>query len=179
MDEQETQPPKAPGTSLEESIWDGTELLPQFAIVLRNFINNNSVSSVSGRSYISTQTISTTFNTKVVFDNNDFANGITWDGTNFRFTCLTAGKYLVSSVLQWSSPATNFSYTLKLYKNNSVISQSSFIPGNFAGFASNVLSDIVTLAKNDYLEIFVFQASGVNQTINGGTQGSFFAITKI
>lgn len=88
-------------------------------------------------------------------------------------------KYLVTSALQWSSPTTNFQYTSKLYKNGVEVSRGSFIPGNFAGFASSHIHDLVSLSAGDYIEVFAFQGSGGSINVSGGSAVSFLAITQV
>lgn len=133
--------------------------------------------SIVGRTYLSSaQGVTSTFNTKITFDTNDYATGITWDGANNRFTALTAGKYIVSASLQWSA-AQNFQHTTKIYKNGSPVSQSGFISGTYSGVANSICTDLVTLAVGDYIEVYAIQYSAGTLNVNGGSNvGTFLSI---
>ncbi|HYK01303.1 MAG TPA: hypothetical protein VE974_06075 [Thermoanaerobaculia bacterium] len=137
-------------------------------------------SGAVGRSYLTTnQAFNTGVITKVAFDANDYADGLTWEGGSNRFVCVTAGKYLVTSTLQWSSPTANFSYIARLYKNGSRFSESAFVPGTTAASASNTHSDIVALTTDDYVEMYAVQSSGGTNNLVAGTEASYITLTRL
>ena len=137
-------------------------------------------SGAAGRSYLTTnQAFNTGSLTKVTFDANDYATGITWDGSNNRFVATAAGKYLVNVALQWSSPTANFSYFMRLYRNSTMVSETAFVPGTSAASASNTLSDIVSLAEGDTLEVRALQSSGGTNNLSAGSEYSYFNISFV
>src|SRR5690348_7452649 len=86
----------------DQSVFKGP-ITPQDATYLLEFINRNitipTVTYIYGRSHGTSDTsIAGSFTPeKVAYNSNDFASGITWDGSSNRFKALTAGKYLVTA----------------------------------------------------------------------------------
>jgi hypothetical protein len=131
--------------------------------------------STTGRSHSGGQAITPAFNTKITFGTNDYADGITWDGINHRFTATSAGKYLVTSSLLWAV-TTDYQYTTMIYKNGAEVSRGATIVGSYSGNASSNVCDLVTLDVGDYVEIFALQYSLGDVNILGGSALSYIAI---
>lgn len=99
--------------------------------------------------------------------------------TNYRFTAGVAGKYMVTCSLQVSPGASNTVSTVHIYKNGSSVSQSGLlIPASTV--QSLAISDIVTLAATDYIEIYAsFNSTGTDTDVVFGETKSWVAIHKI
>jgi len=126
----------------------------------------------------SDQSIPDTTDTKVVWEVNDYATGITWDSTNNRFTILTAGKYLVSTSVLWKSTTASKMYQILLYKNTTEISRGASQSSVASLFVSPSITHILDLAIDDYVEIHLYHNSGVASSIYGNSF-CFFDIIKI
>lgn len=133
----------------------------------------------AGSSYLSAnQGITTTFNTKITLDTNEFATGITWDGANNKFVVVTPGKYLVTGQIWWAA-AMDTELAVKIYKNGAMVIEGATINGTFSGNASTAASKILDLAANDTIELYAFQLSGGNVNALGVSAGTFLSIAKV
>lgn len=93
--------------------------------------------------------------------------------TNFRFTALEAGDYLVDASLFLSG--TPFEFEIDIYKNGSRENNLGASPSAYALHGSRV----IRLAANDYIEIWVLQNSGVTKTFIKNNILNFLTINKI
>lgn len=96
--------------------------------------------------------------------------------TNYRFTPTTPGKYLITANA-FLSPAAPASLICSLFKNGSEIKRGAQMQAP-AGDNTVALAAIVAANGADYFEVFVFQTSGSNATLNGAAaqtwvQGAF------
>lgn len=170
--------------SLESELFDGHQFEPQVAVALRYLINSMlpvATTGMYGRSHLAgNQTIATGTVTKVLFDTNDLANGITWDGINHRFTCLTAGKYLITTMLGYNNPTIDKLYVTSIEKNGIIIFTATTNCSASGNPVSLSITDIVSLSVGDYIETFTNHNAGVNQDVYGtsGTS-SYLSIIKV
>jgi hypothetical protein len=116
------------------------------------------------------QNITNNTETAVIFDTEMFDSGSYWaTGNNTRFTVPSTGKYSISvNVLFHYSP--NANVTIKIYKNGSFAYQNdrlSFSSPSNCNAAYIGRTSLISLAANDYVEIFVNQNSGGTQAIQG------------
>lgn len=103
----------------------------------------------------------------LLLQTNTFANGITWDATNHRFTCVTAGVYAISCYVLWN--ATNIqdgvSYTAGYGINSTtVISVSSYDAATGTAHISSIIYDLVNLAVGDQVTFFMLTGSNASMT---------------
>lgn len=134
-------------------------------------------SSITGRSGGSgVTTISTATYTKVTLTNT-IASGITWDNTNKRFTVLTAGKYVVTGQVAWGTVTNGQQYYTIIYKNGSLNSYGFFASTGTPEACT--VTDLLDLSVSDYIELYVYQASGGNQTIQNDAQITFLTIAAV
>ncbi len=104
-----------------------------------------------------------------------------FDTTNYRFTAKTAGKYLVTAAI-WYAATTmvvNKYYQINLYKNGANEASGRFHSACAGEYLCAPLSVVVSLAVNDYLELYAHQGSGVTQTIEAGFIHCWFCVTKL
>jgi hypothetical protein len=121
------------------------------------------------------------FNSGNLTITNNTITAVTWDSETFdtdgfhststntnRITIPSgkAGYYRISSDVSWQSNTTGARET-RIRKNGSVIfyNYQSFASGEFV-MGNNI---IVNLAETDYIELVVFQTSGGNLTLYGGS----------
>lgn len=130
------------------------------------------------------QAISDATWTVVEYDDEDFDNLSEYDNSsNFRFTAIEAGYYLVSAVLQYSSSAWTMSNTidLALYKNGTKYSILHHF--RFWGITTTRTSlqgtDIVYLAVGDYIDIRTYHNGGARKTTNNVATENYFAVHRI
>ena len=138
------------------------------------------VSGFTGQNYpafeanrTSTFLVPNTTVTKVQFDNEVFdTNGYYDNATNYRFTPLVAGKYMVYSTMSISennSGALNAGYGY-IYKNGSLHSAQYVAylnnPGQIAGITLN--SVVEFNGTTDYVEIFAYMNSTSHTGVSEG-----------
>lgn len=110
-----------------------------------------------------------------------------WDGDNIwsaapnpsRLTCRTAGKYLVYLGGKWEAHATGFR-TFRIFSggvtSRAYFMQAPFITENYYFGGAVVLE----LAVNEYIELSVYQASGVPLDFGGTLEHqSYFGMQRI
>ena len=102
----------------------------------------------------SAQTIDATTTTKVQLDSETYDPGSNFDNTtNYRFTAPADGYYLVTAAFYISNFTDGKVLEIYIYKNGSLLNEAD----NSSGVTSTlsvVLSDIISLAVDDYLELF-------------------------
>lgn len=160
---------------------------PEIFTNLKQFLDANVPpvvlpTAVSGRSHKSAnQSIPDSTTTKVVWNVNDFANNITWDGTNNRFAVVNGGIYFMAASVVWVFTAANAEYHIYIEVNGSAISHNLILSNASAGSAvSSLAFDTLFLVAGDYVEIFVQQLTGGAQDVNGSsTILSYFELLKI
>jgi hypothetical protein len=137
------------------------------------------LSSVAGSSRgAASTTIGTGSDTKVQLDANNFADGITWDSTNNRFTVITAGYYLCAGTVTWQAVTDQKLYKTAIYKNGSVVAYTSTTASGTASVGPCV-SIVLSLVANDYIELYCFQNSGGNQQIYTNAELTNLSICKV
>lgn len=101
----------------------------------------------------SNQIISTSVDTKIQFDNEEFDTGGDFDSTtNYRFTAPSAGKYVISFNLNLTSYTGNECYA-RIYKNGTLAGE--YLPTEDETDSRIInVTDIYDLASSDYIELF-------------------------
>jgi hypothetical protein len=120
------------------------------------------------------QTISSATYTALTWDTETFdVGGYHDNATNNSRITIPSGKAGYYGIYAWCQVDGNTSAarTIVIYKNGSS-AQSSAIPAS-ATFPTMQISGVLNLAVGDYIEIFVYQPSGSNQTFYkaGGAAG--------
>lgn len=141
---------------------------PSNPIISRNFIGARGFleagASISDSTY-----------TRVSFDNETFDtnNNLENDGT---FKVTEDGYYFVSATVTWKNLVTCFNFIEIRYNDDSTISTANYFMG---GDVSIHIQDIVFIEANKYINIYVYQQSGVTADIAGGTSNTWFNVYKI
>jgi hypothetical protein len=121
------------------------------------------------------QVISTSVFTAIDFDGTDqfdtdaFHNPST-NNTRMTIPAGKAGKYAVYGRVNFDTPNSTGRRIVEIYKNGSQIPNMNIEVAPIQD-ATILTAGIVDLAVSDYIEIFVYQTSGVNLTLYGGYCG--------
>lgn len=125
---------------------------------------NSSVQSIANNTFTKVQFQTENFDTNNNFDNT----------TNYRFTPNVAGYYHISEQIALNSlTANSFS---AIYKNGSAIAYSPVAVGwsGIANTLSSVAADVYMNGTTDYVEVYVYQASGgALNTVNAANASMF------
>ena len=104
--------------------------------------------------------------------NNDFASD--------RFTPTVAGKYFLGCSVEMRESVDQTLYLATIYKNGSEHRRGIIMPESGAGSVASGIGTVVDAnGTTDYFEVFVFQNSGVAQTINGQAFKTHFTGMRI
>lgn len=116
--------------------------------------------------------------TKVDIASADFANGITYDGTNHKFVIVTAGQYSITGFLYYSNPSqANVSYQTMVYLNGSQAFAGYFVPPVTSISISQSVTKILNLSVGDYIELYGQTNSSSTNIVAGGL--SYLSIAKV
>lgn len=144
-------------------------------------------SSISGRSH-NPATTSIPVNSGASpqlldFSTNDFANGITWNGTNHTFVCVTLGIYLVggSCFLAAGNTSGVELTTFSIYKNGLTGTLVSYSQqpnaGNLGEGGSSGCSDLVSLAVADTISFYITTSGNDAKNITTSSSATYGFIT--
>lgn len=161
---------QAPVPQETQSVFSGP-ISPTDQAVLLEFLRKNTtaVSYVNGRSHgTATLSIPGGFTpTRIDYNANDFANGVTWDGTNHRFKIVTAGQYLVAVMVGYNGVTAGKQYCVDIYKNGGQNAESRQHAGIGGAALMITCTNILDLAVNDYVEGFTqHNDAGANNLYN-------------
>jgi hypothetical protein len=101
--------------------------------------------------------------------------GDTFDTTNYRYLPTTAGTYLVICKYLFLNIAANAAIGVYLRKNGtSIDSKLNTSPAVAANHGDLLISTVALNGTSDYLEMAVFQSSGVDKSLSGGSIDTVF-----
>lgn len=129
----------------------------------------------------SDQTISTSSATKVAFATEDYDSDSYFDSTtNYRFTPLVAGTYIVEVCLYYASMAASAACNCYVYKNGAADQLVGRLVTGAAGDMAFAGASVVQAnGSTDYFEIYTTQQSGVNKSLYSGAAETYFAMQRI
>jgi hypothetical protein len=115
--------------------------------------------------------------TKISIGSKDFDPDNVFDYVNFRFKPTVAGYYRISAGAYLITDAAATQARAIIYKNGSEYSRCSNSPTSGASRAAiSTGSDLVYLnGTTDYVELYVFQDSGVNASLIGGASVTYMS----
>jgi len=117
----------------------------------------------------SDQSISSGDWTKVQFDVESYDGLNEYSLTNYRFTAQAAGYYLINSHISMAIEAPKV-LDVRIYKNGATIINSTVHNSAGSGFRlTNSIVDILSLAADDYIEVWVWHNAGVDRSVKSGT----------
>jgi hypothetical protein len=120
------------------------------------------VATGSGQS-VTTATLTPVALSGESFDTDTMHDTVT---NNSRLTAFTAGTYLTAGFVQWSNPgAVGTRWQTAVYKNGAQISVAESGTPTAGGYPALFVAELVPLAVTDYLELVIYQDSGVSKTV--------------
>lgn len=151
-------------------------------VVLSEDAGNREV--VTNVTLTSTQSIPHSVNTKVTSFTTSSDSTSSWDATNHRYVVPETGRYDgVVSIRFGAAPSSDLRRTtIIIYKNGAIwkFGDTGILPASVGGFTPQVNIVGETLAKGEYLEIYVFQEnnSASSVSLNSSPSQSYFSIAK-
>jgi len=113
---------------------------------------------------------------KMVMDGESYDIGGNFDAvTDFRFVAPVAGFYAFTAGILLTSGGAGHLYNLALYKNGSVETLTQAAMNSDGDNIGLVISDIMRLAANDYIEVYVRSVNNSTTDITTGATNSYFA----
>lgn len=116
-----------------------------------------------------TQTITTAAHTKVQFNVESYDVASAFDSANSKFVAPVAGKYFFAAALHFDSGSWSAGDTIMLgiYKNGAMHSRVRLNPFSGASILPTAaISDVLDLAAADYVEMYIYQNSGVSRDVS-------------
>ena len=114
----------------------------------------------------SIQSISTGTSTKIQYQDEVFDTDSAYDNsTNYRFTPQTAGKYFIFASVQSGETSDFDDFQIQIHKNGSTYAQTRIRHHYGDNINCQVIVDMN--GSSDYVEGFVYQASGSNLNVSG------------
>jgi hypothetical protein len=124
------------------------------------------------------QTVSNSTWTKLPINTKSWDTQNEFDTTNNRFTATKAGYYLVLLKAYWDSIADQKICYHAVYKNGASEATQAY-QGSGPALLQPVSVFLIKLAAGDYIEFYVFQNSGGDTHINGGSSYSDYTYMEI
>lgn len=116
---------------------------------------------------------------KLTLDTESYDTSSEFDPTtNYRFTATNAGTYFINASLKIDANTDQILYQLMIYKNGSKISEFAHQTSTANTFTMQI-TDVVSLAAGDYIEIYVDSGEGANYTAKGGSALTFLNIQRL
>jgi hypothetical protein len=154
----------------------GVGVAPSWGKVLQTALSTNVVGNGPAFSaYINTaQTVSNNTLTKMQFNAEEFDTNNNFDSTtNYRFTPTVAGYYQFTASAFVSAGIAAGEFTVWFYKNGV-----AFKYGNdLTATTTYVIQGSALISLNgstDYVEVYVYQVSGVSKTLASSDKGNIF-----
>ena len=121
------------------------------------------------------QTIGTSSFTKAALATEVWDTDSAWDTSNYRFTVPSGegGKYVFTARFLFYNLADSNVFEARFYKNGSALGGSTFreTGSNSSQQVDNSSTIVVNLSASDYIELYVNQNTGGNQTLYGPGNG--------
>lgn len=133
-------------------------------------------SAAKFRAYASAAQNNITYNswTKIVFGTEQFDSHATFGSS--RFTAAAAGYYWIGAQVKLSTIVDDKEFYVAIYKNGAAARSASFHSSTGNTYMSLQISDLFTLAAGDYLEVYVYIASGASTSdVVTGSGNTYFS----
>jgi hypothetical protein len=117
--------------------------------------------------------------TKLPINTKTFDTATAFDATtNYRFTPLVAGYYQVNGCMNYMAGTGGGNLFVSIFKNGSEYRRGA--AQTVTGALSSSVSDVVLLnGSTDYIELYVYQSSGITQTYNPSTPLTYFSSAMV
>jgi hypothetical protein len=120
--------------------------------------------------------------TKIMYDGKDYDTKSCYEVVNARFVAPFDGYYHVDASLLLTSATytANKTYSLQLYKNNTVNSgHRGEIEANITKYIYGQISCDVNLLKDEFIHVIFYQDSGSNIALHTSYYFNFFSVHRI
>jgi len=126
------------------------------------------------------QTVGSATQVKVTFDNELFDSNSKYDTSNSRYTPAVAGKYLITAGLSFAGTGDSNYVIIYIYKNGSEYTK-SINRSPSTNDNGVVITSLVELDDNDYIEIYCKQNTGSAQLVQSSSSDrtTFFGGVKV
>jgi len=125
------------------------------------------------------QAISSGSTAKVEFDTEDYDTLGEYDPTtNYRFTAINAGKYMITTQVSFQVTAADDRLMVEIDKNGSEIAEAYAVAAAATENHSICISKIASLSAGDYIEVKA-RNNDNNDTIDAGTSETYLTIQRI
>lgn len=132
-----------------------------------------------GATLSSSQTIGTSSFTKASLATEEYDEQNELDSTTlYRFTATEPGTYMTIGKLGWENITADKAYYIAIWKNGAQYKRQE-LHSSHVGWIGNIVVANIELAANDYLEMWVWQNSGVNRTLYAGKDYTYLEIIKM
>ena len=137
--------------------------------------------SVSAYRNADQTSVVTSTHTKVNIDTEVFDTGSYFDSsTNYRFTPLIAGKYLIIGRVNFSSLADGAFGRAQIYKNDAMHKIGTVAVNGGSGDIGSMVMDIIDFnGSSDQVELWCFHNHGADRTLGGGAAFTFFSAVRV
>lgn len=125
-----------------------------------------------------TQSIPNATWTKVEFNSEDYDPYGDYDHvTNYRYTAPVDGRYVIAALATISLSTASARTILAIYVNGARISRGNQIIAEGSGSEDYgvVAADVLDLAANDYIEIFIYHDNGASRNLSSSLEQNHFA----
>lgn len=123
----------------------------------------------------SNQSISAGSPQKINFSNTDYNVGSGFSTANSRFVAPSAGIYCFTAAAIVGANGSGANVGIEFYKNGSTTTSLVFICPGAAINGGALVTDVLQLAAEDYIEVRVTQSNGANRNVSGDTSWTWFA----
>jgi hypothetical protein len=149
-------------------IYDGANWL--------NLIHQSRVNAYLGLN----QSIADSTITKVALDTTLYDGLNEFDTTNYIFTASEKGYYLVTGAVQFNIADADIQIEVYIYKNGTFLKvQGIYYTVTLGAYITAIISNIIYLDANDYIDFRVAQYSGLAKDIIAGWDKTYFCIHKL
>jgi|GEM_PF-5014984 hypothetical protein len=127
-------------------------------------------------------TLANDTNTKIPLTGENWDNQGEYDKTtNYRFTATKAGVYQVEAQILWDAFVSGKRYQLQIRKNGDIGSgfYSSYTAPGSTEFGTQHAMALLKLAVGDYVELWAYQNTGSNVTIDYGAAETWMMVNKV
>jgi hypothetical protein len=153
--------------------------IPDYSIKKRKIIdlNDHTHDDIKCRVYLSAnQSVGTGAWTKILLNTESYDVGKNFGA--YKFIVPISKYYSVKASIAWLAPVADKQYACAIWKNGATIVDSISHASHADTVTINVV-DTVYLEKDDYLELYGYQAAGSNKNASGGSKYTYMSIRGV
>ena len=123
----------------------------------------------TNQTFVTTTWTKLTWSTEEWDINNNFAGD--------KFTPTVAGKYILTAGAEWLSNPEN--HVISIYKNGSAYKNTGMYIASVSTASNWITAEVDANGTTDYFEVYIYQASGSDKTLNGLSTYTYFQGHKL